>query len=182
MLSALAALDSKISNVSRSPVATWTDLENAEPELASFGRQSLINCADGWGIALLGTTKRDGSPRISPLCVYLVDNTLLATVEGLKSHDLDRDPRYFLHSYWGDGQDEFAVEGEASDPITGDELRDLVQLEPRLKWCPVRALAISSAHSVIYRNFPTSDMYAEVTIWNPSQGTRRWTRDESTAN
>ena len=163
-------------------MATWTDLATAEPELARFGRQSLINCAEAWGIALLGTTKRDGSPRISPLCVYLISDRLLATVEGLKSHDLERDPRYFLHSYWGENQDEFAVEGEVSDPIGGAELHDLIQLEPRLQWCPVRELSITSAHSVIYRNFPSPDMYAEVTIWNPRQGTRRWTRDESSAS
>lgn len=163
-------------------MANWTDLATAEPELAQFGRQSLINCADAWGIALLGATKRDGSPRISPLCVYLVSDRLLVTVEGLKSRDLERDWRYVLHSYWGEKQDEFAVEGEASDPIAGAELRDLIQLEPRLPGVSgTRALDRFSALRDL-SELPTPTCTRKSPFGNPSGGTRRWTRDESTAN
>ena len=42
----------------------------------------LLNCGPAWGIALLGTVRADGSPRIGPLCVYILDERLYITVEG----------------------------------------------------------------------------------------------------
>lgn len=99
------------------PVTTWRQLEDLAPDLTGAGRTLLINCAPEWGIALLGTVRVDGAPRIGPLCVYLLDGGLFATVEGQKEQDLVRDPRFFLHSYWGDGQDEFAVAGVADDAL-----------------------------------------------------------------
>jgi hypothetical protein len=162
-------------------VTSWRELERLDPELAAAGRPLLLNCAATWGVALLGTTRRDGAPRISPLCIYIVEERLLITVDGWKKRDLERDRRYSLHTYWTDGQDEFSVSGVASEPMTGDVLAALVTAEPRLGWSSiVRELDVSSAHSVIYRNFPGPGMYAEVSAWNTGTPTRRWVRDEPT--
>jgi hypothetical protein len=157
---------------------TWAQLERDEPDLAAAGRTLLLNCAPTWGIALLGTTAADGSPLIGPLCVYVVDDRLVVTIEGKKERDLQRDRRYFLHSYWGDGQDEFGVAGEASDPLAPDDHARLVTIEPRLAYSPLRELGIAKAHAVLYREFPTPQMYADVTVWQPDQPTRRWRRDD----
>lgn len=158
-------------------MASWGDVAAEASDLADAGRKLLMNCAPSWGIALLGTTRADGSPRIGPLCVYIVDGHLYVTVEGWKERDLRRDPRYFLHSYWGDGQDEFAVAGEAAGPLSPDKRDRLIELEPRTRHSPViRELAITSAHSVTYRNFPHPDMYAEVVAWRTGEPVRRWTR------
>jgi hypothetical protein len=159
-------------------MASWSDLESAAEDLAAGCRRLLINCASTWGIALIGTLRRDGSPRIGPLCTYLLDGRFYVTVEGHKDADLQRDPRYFLHSYWGeDGQDECALVGEAGDPVEPSRRDDLVVLAPRIRWSPViRELAISSAHAVTYRNFPRPDMYAEVVAWREGEAPRRWTR------
>ena len=136
-----------------------------------------MNCAPEWGIALLGTTRRDGSPRIGPLCVYLLDERLYVTVEGHKEDDLCRDPRYFLHSYWGDGQDEFAISGRAGEHIDQRRRDRLVELSPRIGHSPViRELDIAAAHSVTYVNFPTPEMYAEVVSWRDGEEPRRWQR------
>jgi hypothetical protein len=162
-------------------MTTWHVLADADRDLAAAGRKLLLNCAPTWGVALLGTTRSTGAPRISPLCIYITDDRLLVTIDGWKEKDLQRDPRYSLHTYWSDGQDEFAVDGRASDPLGGDDLALLVALEPRLQWSPiVRELTISSAHSVIYRNFPGPGMVAEVSVWTPGAETRRWVRDEPT--
>lgn len=137
-----------------------------------------MNCAPTWGIALLGTLRRDGSPRIAPLCVYILDGGLFVTLEGHKENDLRRDARCTLHSYWGEGQDEFSMSGTAL-PLERVEWERLVALEPRLAPSPiVRELSVSSAHAVIYRNFLKPDMYAEVTVWEPGAPLRRWKREE----
>jgi hypothetical protein len=49
---------------------------------------------------MLGTLRRDGSPRISPIEPYIVDGRLLvgAMAWSAKAADLHRDPRYVLHS------------------------------------------------------------------------------------
>ena len=158
-------------------VATWTDLDSAAPDLATAGRTLLLNCAAEWGIALLGTLRADGSPRIGPLCVYILDGKLYVTVEGHKERDLLRDERYFLHSYWGEGQDEFAVSGRAWPPIDARRRDELVVLTPRIRHSPViRELSIESAHSVTYKNFPRPDMYADVVVWRVGEPARRWQR------
>jgi hypothetical protein len=51
-------------------------------------------------VAMLGTLRRDGSPRISPIEPCIVNGRLLAGVMrwSAKAADLRRDPRYVLHS------------------------------------------------------------------------------------
>ena len=156
---------------------SWTDVATEAGDLTDAGRKLLLNCAPGWGIALLGTLRADGSPRIGPLCVYIIDDRLYVTVEGQKERDLQRDPRYFLHSYWADGQDEFAVAGHAGAPLDEEARARLVELEPRMHHSPViRELHIDTDHAVTYRNFPRADMYAEVIAWREDRGARRWDR------
>jgi hypothetical protein len=156
---------------------SWIQLAAEAGDLADAGRKLLMNCAATWGIALLGTTRADGSPRIGPLCVYILDDRVYITVEGWKERDLSRDPRYFLHSYWGAGQDEFALAGEVEPALVGEVRDRIIELEPRTRHSPViRELHITSAHAVTYRNFPKPDMYAEVIAWREGEETRRWTR------
>ncbi len=158
---------------------SWQQLATQESELAENGRKLLINIAPRWGIALLGTIRKDGSPRIAPVCVYELEGNLYATIETHKEHDLRRDPRYFMHSYWGEGQDEFAIQGEAGSVLDADARKPLDALEPRLVYSStIRELRLSAAHSVVYRNFPRADMYAEKISWREGEETRRWTSFE----
>jgi hypothetical protein len=160
-------------------MASWSELEAAAEDLGEAGRKLLINCAPEWGIALLGTTRRDGSPRIGPLCTYILEGRFFVTVEGQKEEDLRRDPRYFLHSHWGDDQDECALIGEARSPAAAAERDHLIRLAPRIRHSPViRELDITSAYAVTYRNFPRPDMYAEVVRWTEGEGVRRWIRPD----
>ena len=74
----------------------WRDLERAAPEVAAVARERVF----GIGVALLGTIRSDGSPRISPVEPYLEDSHLLfgAMSWSRKAADLSRDPRFALHS------------------------------------------------------------------------------------
>jgi hypothetical protein len=72
----------------------WRDLEAAAPVLAAAGAARLIP------MAMLGTVRQDGSPRISPIEPHLQAGDLLigAMKWTRKAADLIRDPRFVLHS------------------------------------------------------------------------------------
>jgi Pyridoxamine 5'-phosphate oxidase len=74
----------------------WRELEEAAPEIARLGIERL----QVTGVALLGTIRRDGSPRISPVEPYLADGHLLIGLmsRSPKARDLQDDPRCVLHS------------------------------------------------------------------------------------
>ncbi|MGH3237633.1 MAG: pyridoxamine 5'-phosphate oxidase family protein, partial [Streptosporangiaceae bacterium] len=71
-------------------------MELGAPEIARLGMARLSAAR----IAMLGTVRRDGSPRISPIEPYLVNGHLLvgAMTWSRKAADLRRDPRYVLHT------------------------------------------------------------------------------------
>ncbi len=77
-------------------MAHWRDLDRDAPQIARPGLARLA----GAGVAMLGTLRRDGSPRISPVEPHLVRGQLLvgALIWSKKASDLLRDPRYVLHS------------------------------------------------------------------------------------
>src|SRR5881392_4107394 len=74
---------------------TWEELEQAAPEIASHGRELI----ERFQFVLVGTLTKDGSPRITPVEVYIIDGHLLANMipQSLKALDLLRDPRVYLH-------------------------------------------------------------------------------------
>jgi hypothetical protein len=74
----------------------WCELETAAPDIARLGKQRL----EQMRVALVGTVRKDGSPRISPIEPYLSGGHLLfgAMSWSLKARDLLRDPRCVLHS------------------------------------------------------------------------------------
>ena len=73
------------------PAAGWADLEAAAPELARRGRELIQR----FRFLLVGTIRRDGTPRISPVEARIVRGQLaMAMIPGtLKARDLLRDPR-----------------------------------------------------------------------------------------
>jgi hypothetical protein len=92
----------------------WRNLETEAPELARLGKERL----DRRRVALLGTLRSDGSPRISPVEPYFADGHLIfgAMAGSLKTVDLRRDPRCVLHSAICDpdsGEGELKLYGRA---------------------------------------------------------------------
>jgi Pyridoxamine 5'-phosphate oxidase len=75
---------------------SWSEVEAQAPELAALARRYL----DAFTHKTLATLRRDGSPRISGTEVEFADGELyLGSMWGaVKARDLQRDPRFALHS------------------------------------------------------------------------------------
>jgi Pyridoxamine 5'-phosphate oxidase len=98
---------------------SWSDFEAAAPELAESVRARL----DAHTHKTLATIRRDGSPRISGTETLLVDGELWigSMWQARKAHDLQRDPRFALHS----GSDEPAKwAGDAKLAGVAEEITD----------------------------------------------------------
>ena len=93
---------------------TWGEFATAEPELAAAGEAQFART----GLALVGTLRRDGWPRISPVEPFIVDGRLYLGMmwRSVKALDLLRDPRCVVHSTVSDrhgSEGEFKVYGRA---------------------------------------------------------------------
>jgi hypothetical protein len=97
-------------------VVRWGDFAALRPDLADAGRRLLYQY--GVGLAFLATTRRDGGPRVHPMCPLLTESDLYAfIVPSPKRRDLHRDGRYALHSFPADeNEDAFYLFGRA-EPI-----------------------------------------------------------------
>jgi len=77
-------------------MASFSDVQNVEPDLADRARAILTSTTN----AVLGTIRRDGSPRLSGADPYFHDGQLRiwSMPRARKGEDLRRDPRLALHS------------------------------------------------------------------------------------
>ena len=96
-------------------MVTWKEFAAAEPELADVGRSLLFQF--NVGLAFLATVRRDGAPRLHPVCPVLSDDRLFVLIipTSPKRHDLRRDGRYALQTFPQPkpGSDEFSIAGKA---------------------------------------------------------------------
>ena len=92
-------------------MATWAEFASAAPEMAALGSELRAK----FGLAFLATVRKDGSPRLHPVCPFVVRGRLfIATYpKSPKRYDLKRDGRYVLHMLPGDNDAEFQVRGRA---------------------------------------------------------------------
>jgi hypothetical protein len=92
---------------------SWADLEASAPDIAAAARRLLW--IPGAGFGYLATVARDGSPRIHPVNVAIVDGRLVTfIVPSPKRGDLRRDGRFALHSTGSETEsDEIAITGRA---------------------------------------------------------------------
>jgi hypothetical protein len=101
-------------------MATFADVEKVEPDLAERVRAVLSSTTN----AVLGTIRRDGSPRLSGADPYFHDGQLCiwSMPRARKGQDLRRDPRVAVHSIPWDSRKsrEGAVDvGEADAKVSG---------------------------------------------------------------
>ena len=77
-------------------MASWSDIEAEAPELAARARGHF----DAFVHKTLATLRRDGSPRISGSEVIFAEGELWfgSMWQAMKARDLQRDPRFALHS------------------------------------------------------------------------------------
>ena len=96
-------------------MVTWKEFAAAAPELAEAGRSLLTQF--GVGLAFLATVRKDGAPRLHPVCPVLSNDRLfvLITPASPKRHDLHRDGRCALQTFPQPkpGSDEFYAAGNA---------------------------------------------------------------------
>jgi len=96
-------------------MVTWKDFAAAAPALAEAGRSLLRQF--GVGLAFLATVRKDGAPRLHPVCPVLANDRLfvLITPASPKLHDLQGDGRYALQTFPQPkpGSNEFYLAGKA---------------------------------------------------------------------
>lgn len=154
----------------------WREFTVAAPELAAVGAERF----ERTGLALVGTLRRDGWPRISPVEPYIVGGKLMLGMmwRSRKARDLLRDPRLVVHSATSDreGADgDFKLYGRAvdvRDPQTRRHFADAV--EAKIRWRPqdpyhLFSVDIESAAFVVFgaKRFGLR--------WDARRGLHRWT-------
>ncbi len=97
-------------------MVTWAEFTGQAPELAALG-EARLRATD---LALVGTLRADGRPRITPVEPRFVDGELQLGMmwQSRKALDLLRDPRCTVHSTTTDkdgGEGDFKVYGTAED-------------------------------------------------------------------
>ncbi len=81
-------------------MAAWSEFETKAPAIAEAGR-ALIYQFGKMGLGFLATVRKDGAPRLHPICLTIVDGGLYAFIlsKSPKCADLRRDGRYALHAF-----------------------------------------------------------------------------------
>lgn len=152
----------------------WHAFEEAAPELAAIGRRRI----DEIRLVLVGTLRRDGSPRISPVEAFFVNGELMLGLmwQSKKALDLLRDPRLVVHTATcdPDGTDgDFKAYGIAvgvQDPGLRTRYGDV--LEGRINWRPSEPFHLFSVdlERVGYIVFGKEPMAMR---WTPAEGLSR---------
>ena len=135
----------------------WAEFEEAAPELARWGEERFKST----GLALVGTVRRDGLPRISPVEPLIVDGQLCLGMmwRSRKALDLLRDPRCLVQTtvcHREDPAEDLKLRGRAvdvQDPATIE--RYCEALQEAIDWRPqgqfhLFALEIESAAHIKY--------------------------------
>jgi len=153
----------------------WHEFAAAAPELATLGEHRF----ESSGLCLVGTLRRDGSPRISPVEPYVAAGHLFLGMmpNSRKALDLLRDPRVVVHSVTCDreGTDgDVKLYGRAVD-VPDRSLREAYAdaTEARIDWRPTEPyhlfwVDIESAGFVVFGD----ERYG--LAWDPARGLRRF--------
>jgi hypothetical protein len=153
----------------------WSDFAAACPELAQLGEERFRRHE----VMMLGTLRKNGWPRITPVEMDFVDGDLLVGMmwKSPKALDLLRDPRFVAHSVVTNRSGEegdFKLYGrvrEIHDPATRARYR--AAIKARIDWEPAEpnyhlfALDVESAGFVIFG----AERYS--LAWDPERGLRR---------
>jgi hypothetical protein len=109
-------------------MAHWNDFEQAAPEIAAVGRKLLYQF--GLGLAFLATLRKDGAPRLHPICPMIYEGKLCALIgPSHKRNDLRRDGRYALHTFPSPKKDdEFLLMG-ISLHLDDQQLTEIVRAD-----------------------------------------------------
>ena len=140
-------------------MAAWSEFEAQAPELAARVRERL----DAHGHKTIATIRRDGSPRISGTETELEDGELWigSMLDALKARDLQRDPRFALHSA---SEDPDVWTGDAKLAGVAEEVSapDATSHRFRLDLREVSTVGLDEARKHLI-----------IEVWKPGEGVRR---------
>jgi Pyridoxamine 5'-phosphate oxidase len=145
-----------------SAMPSWSDFEAAAPELAARVRERL----DAHTHKTLATVRRDGAPRISGIETQFKDGELWigSMWQGVKALDLQRDPRFALHSgsdepsAWKGDAKLAGIAEEVPQPETKGERSHRFRLDLR----EVSTVGLDDARKHLL-----------IDVWTPDGGVRR---------
>ncbi len=152
----------------------WSEIKRRQPRLAELGRQRLIEP----GVVLVGTIKRDGTPRISPVEPWIMDGELwLSMMWGsTKAADLLRDPRILVHnavSSRSGADGEFKLRGTArAETGLAVQRRYAAEVAQALGWNPEPGrfhLFAAGFEQVSYVRYDDSTGDQYVAHWPPAR-------------
>ena len=152
----------------------WTELQEADPAIARLVETRMLD-----RVAYLSTVRRDGSPRVHPVTVRRQDNVLFVRMypTSPKVADLQRDPRFALHSQIDDVS---GTGGEVSG--TGGEvfLAGMALRVDNESWIATALQRLTDPNPERYVVFALDIAEAKVTLYGAGEVTRRrWQRDPS---
>jgi hypothetical protein len=159
----------------------WDEFTAAAPELARLGEERLR----AKELCLVGTLRRNGWPRISPVEPEFVDGELMLGMmwQSPKARDLLRDPRLVVHSVVSNrnGQEgDFKLYGRAVDVQDAERrARYRAAIKARIDWEPDEPNYHLFAVDVESAGFVTFAEPRFGLAWNPAGGERRWEQRES---
>ncbi|MBV8949581.1 MAG: pyridoxamine 5'-phosphate oxidase family protein [Actinobacteria bacterium] len=149
----------------------WKALEQAEPEFAGRVRQLF----DAGRHKTIATLRRDGSPRISGIECEFIDGELrFGSMAGAqKGADLERDPRFALHSptfnpaegaesEWP-GEAKVAGRAVPAGPLVTDESNEQ----------PEGEMFVADITEVVITGLNADATKLVVESWTPARGLRR---------
>ena len=155
---------------------SWSTLEAGAPELAEEGRARLERTR----VALLGTLRKDGSPRISPVEPFVLAGELVFTVMASpKWDDLRRDARCVLHSSVSDingTEGELKVYGRAVptvEPAIVDAPGTWWKGRPRERY----GVFIIEIEEAVLVRWSTDQSRMTTSRWSPHTGATERTRE-----
>jgi hypothetical protein len=142
-------------------MSSWSEFEAAAPELAQAVRERL----DAHRHKTIATLRRDGSPRISGTESEIRDGELWigSMWQARKARDLQRDPRFALHSgsdeptdWGGDAKLAGVAEEVAGDPAASEPSHSF-----RLDLREVSTVGLNEQRNRLV-----------IKVWTPEQGVR----------
>ena len=147
-------------------MATWRDIEQAEPEFA----QRVRALFDAHRHKTIATVRADGGPRISGIEARFDDGELtFGSMTGArKGADLRRDPRFALHSATID-----PVEGAEAQWPGEAKIAGLAVLEGAIADGPEGDQFRADITEVVHTHLDAAATVLVVEWWTPTHGLRR---------
>ena len=154
----------------------WDEFAASVPELAALGDERLR----AKELCLIGTLRKNGWPRISPVEPEFVDGELMLGMmwQSPKALDLFRDARIVVHSVVSERsgkEGDFKLYGRAAD-VQDPERRAAYRatIKARIDWEPSEPNFHLFSINIESAGFVTFDEPRYGLAWDPAKGLRRW--------